>query len=209
MPWIDLDDAKAHLNKTSSADDGELGGFIEAACAMIEDIKGHVDPLPVVETLASTPILRSHSRYGHILAWDHVVLLTETPVASVTSVAFLAGDGTSSTIAEQDLASGVSYGWRLNGTVVTVPFTTPRYGAFEITYTAGVDPVPANYRMAALELVAHLWRTTQLNASAGRPQGGDPDPEFIRGQTFAMPFRVRELLGIYGNTVGAAGVTLA
>jgi hypothetical protein len=207
MPWIDVVEVKAHLNKTSNADDGELVGFIDAACAVVEDLKGHVDLVSIVQLAQTRSFLSSQHHRRH---WEHVLILTDTPVSSVTTVEFLPGDGTTTVIAEQDLAAGV-YGWHLEVDVLHLPYRTGRFGSYQVTYKAGRDPVPGNYRLAALELVAHMWRNTQLTA---RPPsgglGGDIDPEFIRGMAYALPFRVRELLGIYGSTVGpVGGVTLA
>lgn len=184
MPWIDVTDARAHLNKLSTVDDGELDGFIAAACAAIEYVKGHVDVVP--ET-----VVRHADRRG-------VVLLPETPVAAVTSVTRILGGGVTSPIVEADPVAGVD-GWTLASEgVLTLP--SP-WCVVEVVYTAGRDPVPPNIRLAALELVAHLWRRSQLSSGGGRPQQGATDAEFIPGIANALPNAVRELLGLFGSVV--------
>lgn len=69
-------------------------------------------------------------------------------------------------------------------------------GEVAVVYQAGRDPVPGNIRLAALELVAHLWRGSQhANGAGGRPGMGN-EPVTIPGIAYALPYRVRELLGL-------------
>ncbi|WP_067967522.1 head-tail connector protein [Nocardiopsis trehalosi] len=70
-------------------------------------------------------------------------------------------------------------------------------GEVELVYAAGREPVPANVRLAALELVAHLWRNSQNGSSGGgRPVVGGADSTVVPGTAYSMPYRVRELLGL-------------
>lgn len=211
MPWVTLPEVKAHLGKKTPDDDDELDGFISAACAMVEDIIGHVDPVTVTgEVLRAAPVptQRPYPEGGMLHTWDWVATLAENPVLSVESVLFTPGDGTSSAVAAQNVAAGVVVGWRRVGQVMYLPVGTSRYGAYSVTYTAGLDPVPGNVRMAALELAAHLWKTTQ-NATGAPGRFADSDTDWQRGMNYALPFRVRELLGLYGNTVPSRGVVIA
>lgn len=198
MPWIGLDDVKAHLNKTTAADDDELAGFITAACAMVEDLIGHVDVVTV--TSDWLPASRIFNGSGFGARWSYVLFLGESPVSSVTTVQMLDWSGT-----PQDVpaAGTVVPGWSLAGTIVTVPVAS----RYQVTYTSGLNPVPGNVRMAALELVAHLWRSTQMNAKSPGPTG-DLDDSWQQGMAYALPFRVRELLGLYGQTARAGDVVL-
>jgi hypothetical protein len=208
VPWIDLADVKAHLNKTTTTDDAELEGFIDAACAMVEDIVGHVDTVTVSEVVRTKPVLTQQQTYWRYNVWQQIATLAQAPVLDVTSVTYEVGDGTSSVVAKQDPVAGVVSGWRLVDQVLFLPLATNVNGAYLVAYRAGRSPVPGNYRMAALELVAHLWKTTQAAAgSPGRP--GEPDTDWQRGMGYAMPFRVRELLGLYGNTVPSRGFVIA
>lgn len=185
MPWIQAPDARAHLNKLSTVDDPELQGFIDAACGAIELVKGHVD---VVD---ETVVVHADRR--------GVVLLPETPVVAVTSVTRIFGGGVTAPVVEADPVADVD-GWTLtsSGGVLTLP--SP-WWVVQVVYTAGLNPVPSNIRLAALELVAHLWRASQLNSGGGRPQQGETDQLFIPGIANALPIRVRELLGLYGRVV--------
>src|SRR6058998_3110895 len=91
MPWIDLEDVHRHLNKQSSADDSELLGFIDAACAIVEDLKGHVDVVGVVETqharaVDSYAASWDSGYYGGVMHREHLIVLREWPVLQITSV---------------------------------------------------------------------------------------------------------------------------
>lgn len=197
MPWIDLDDAKAHLNKSGTADDGELEEFMFAACAAIEEIKGHVDPVTVTVTRRAVPLTDNHRHrawWGPHRQW--FLELAESPVLSVTSVAVATGGGLTTPVAAYDQISGVQ-GWHLDETLLFVPTA----GLYVVAYQAGRDPVPPNFRLAALELTAHLWRGSQLNQSSGRPQIGGDQMMVVPHLASALPYRVRELLGVYGNVV--------
>lgn len=184
MSWITLDDARAHLNKLSTVDDPELQKFIDAACAAIELVKNHVD-------VVDETVVVDADRNG-------VALLPETPVATITTVARLMGGGVTAPVVAADPVAGVD-GWTLTGDgILTLPAAWWRV---QVVYTAGRDPVPANFTLAALELVAHLWRGSQLNSGGGRPQQGQTDQEFVPGIANALPNRVRELLGLFGKVV--------
>jgi hypothetical protein len=210
VAWIDLPDIKAHLNKTGSGDDAELIGFVGAACAMVEDIKGHVDVVTVVDVVSASPTLVQHPfwRYN---TWQHILTLNDGPVLTVTSVNYLPGDGTSIATPQQDIGAGIAQGWWQVDRVLYVPLSTHTFGRYQVTYQAGLDPVPDNYRLAALELAADLWKTTQMNAKSPGPMG-EPDVEWMRGTagsaSYAMPFRVRELLGLYGNQIPNPGLVI-
>jgi hypothetical protein len=203
MPWIDLDDVHRHLNKTSSADDGELVGFIGAACAVIEDLKGHVDVVTVTEmqeTVAVDQYAASYDvgYYGGFSRRRHMIVLRQWPVLTVSTVTAVAG-GVPIAVVKGDPTTGV-VGWWMQDQVLNLPHGA--WGLYQIVYQAGRNPVPANFRLAALELVAHLWRASQVNAAMGRPQiNADDTAAILPHLASALPYRVRELLGIYGEIV--------
>lgn len=197
--WVTLDDVKAFLRFPAdyTGDDAELASALAGALAAIEDIKGHVQLLDIEDEVQ--PV-----EYGGVIFTD------EKPVASVESVMIIPSSGDPITIPEADPANHVP-GWKLvsHGGVIKLPLyglNRARVGQDAlITYAAGLDPVPANYIMAGKELTAHLWRTSQMNDSGGRANLDAEDTEWIRGSagsgSYALPFKVRELLGIYGGTV--------
>jgi hypothetical protein len=176
-PFISLADAKEHLKKSRelSEDDESLRWFIGAACQMITDRMGHVSPVTVVAD--RTP------RRG-------VIVLPERPVISVTSVVALPGGDT---VAAADPLAGTD-GWTLESAegVMSVPGS----GRVRVTYRAGRSPLPQNFRLAALDLVKHLWQGSQHNQAGGRPALGDSDAIAAGVRPYALPYRVSELLGL-------------
>ncbi|MEV0616196.1 hypothetical protein AB0I81_22975 [Nonomuraea sp. NPDC050404] len=177
-PFISLVDAKEHLRKDQilTEDDEALRRFIGAACGVIEDRMGHVTPTTIVADRSA--------RRG-------VVVLPERPVISVTSVVTLPG-GT--VVAAADALAGTS-GWTLENAegVLSVPASC---SSVRVTYRAGRSPLPRNFRLAALDLVKHLWQGSQHNNGGGRPALGESDSIAALGRPYALPYRVSELLGL-------------
>lgn len=179
--FITVAELKTHLNKASAADDAELAGFVSAACQMIRDRIGHVSPVAAVD-------LSDGRRHRSIVLTDH-------PVVSVTTVEVAGGE----VIPPADPDTGTD-GWELDsdaGFLRNTESWPP--GTIRVTYTAGRDPLPGNIRLAALELAGHLWKQSQLNSGGGRPQITGDDQVIMPGLAYALPLRVRELLGLGKN----------
>jgi hypothetical protein len=179
--FISLAEIKRHLKKdlAKTDDDAELLEFIGAACQMIEDRIGPVAPRP-----ATQAVWRHHNTSRQLLLDLH-------PVVDVTTVTV---EGV--TVPEADPVAGTD-GWVLDpGPGVLAHTRRWPSGRVEVTYRAGRTPLPTNVRLAALELAGHLWRSTKLNAAGGRPPVSGSDELALRGVGFALPYRVRELLGL-------------
>lgn len=174
--FVSLADVKAHINKTGTDDDEELRGFVTAGCRMIEERVGHV-----------TPVTVSEDRTG-----CDVLVLADRPVLSVTSVATLPS---LTVVPQADPVNSVA-GWTLDGPAGILKHSSTSFGSVRVTYRAGRTPVPGNIRLAALELISHLWRSSQLNNSGGRPPFADTETPIMPGSAYALPIRVRELLGL-------------
>lgn len=177
--FVSLADVKRHMNKTSANDDQEMAGFISAACQMIVERIGPVSPVSTSKT-----IWRRHIR--------RAVILDLRPVIEVASVT---ADGVAIPQADPDTGTD---GWELNAKsgVLTHSRRWPPAECLHITYRAGRTPVPGNIRLAALELCAHLWRASQQNFGGGRPGLPGADDVVMPGAAYALPIRVRELLGL-------------
>lgn len=173
---ISLKDAKVHLKKklTDTTDDEKLQGYILAATDMIHDRMGQVAPVEITE--------------GYHAPHRNVIVLNTRPVISVVSVT-----RSGVALAAQDGPAGVR-GWYLDGTEGVLRNSAGWSGYSLVTYRAGRVPTPFRFRLAAKELVAHLWRTGQTNSDGGRPplQG---DVQASPGD-FALPYNVRQLLGL-------------
>jgi hypothetical protein len=186
LNFISLAETKTHLRKdlTKTTDDAELLAFITAACSKIVELIGPVAPQSIVQ--APVPV---HP--------NDVVVLDYHPVIEVTTVTVDAPDGEE--IPEADLSAGVQ-GWVLDGDAGLLRHTRrwPCH-AIQVVYRAGRTPLPGNIRLAALELVAHLWKTIKPLGAGNRPTVGGSDDIVIVGQAYALPNRVRELLGLGKN----------
>jgi hypothetical protein len=196
MAWIDLTDARAYMRKhgVNPSDDDLIETFIAGACGQIEDLMGHVDPVSFELVGYADPVNDAHRHRYHLRSW--VLSLPETPVAAVSSVDLLDGVGGTSVLSPSDLVAGV-HGWELVDTMLRLPLRGP----YRVVYTAGRNPIPGNFVQAALELVVHHWRRSQLNRYGGRGPKADDQTMVVPGSASALPFAVRELLGIYGEIV--------
>lgn len=167
-PFIDVEQVKTHLKKTGTANDDELEMYVGAACEMIRDLVGEVSPV------AAEDIRRLR---GH-----HRIVTEHRPVISLDKVTDDAGTDVT------DAYTLVNLEGVIEGTFG---------GKLTIAYTCGRQPIPDNITLAALELAAHLWRASQNGGASGAPQFSDAsDGVQLIGSAFALPIRVRELLGL-------------
>jgi uncharacterized repeat protein (TIGR01451 family) len=181
--FVSVADVKQHMRKTDTADDAQLAGFVGAACQMIVDRIGVVSP-----TAATHTVYHGHLRMR--------IILEQNPVISVVTVVALP-DGT--TVPPADPDNNVD-GWVLDSGPGVLTHTSRWPGRqLRVTYRAGRSPLPGNIRLAALELASHLWRSSQLNTSGRRPSLSGEDGVIMRGESYALPYRVRELLGLGKN----------
>jgi hypothetical protein len=178
--FVTVDEVKTHTNKSGTADDAELGGFVSAACRMIRERIGEVSAVTAVEDARAR----------------RQIVLEARPVISVTSVQTLPG---LTAVPAADPSTGVA-GWSLDGGAGVLTHTSrwPSQSV-RVTYQAGRSPLPGNVRLAALELAAHLWRSSQLNSGGVRPLMTDSEAPVMPGSAYALPIRVRELLGLGSN----------
>jgi hypothetical protein len=181
--FISLAEIKRHLKKdpVKTDDDAELLEFIASACQMIEDRIGPVAPRPATQTV-----------WRHHHHTSRQIVLDLHPVVDVTTVTV---DGV--TVPQADPVTGTD-GWVLDpGPGVLSHTRRWPWGRVQVTYRAGRTPLPGNVQMAGLELAGHFWRTMKLtNSGNGRPNPAGADDLALRGVGYALPYRVRELLGL-------------
>lgn len=173
MAIVTLPQAKKQLNipDADTSQDDEIQFYIAASSGAVDRERGEaVDPRTVVDELS--------------LSNTTTFLLTTTPVTELTSVAAVDG---SQTWDAADLHVDARSGR------VIVLSGPPLSGLVAVTYTAGYDPVPANFQLAALIILQHLWET-QRGAGVG-VQFGNGDQEFAPPPGYAVPWRAAELLG--------------
>lgn len=179
--WITVEQVKSHMDKTGDGDDAELAGFVSAACYSIRDRIGEVSPVTAVVEACS---------------WTNVIVLEHKPVIEITKVERLPG---LDPVPQGDRGTGTG-GWLMQQPGAAILEHTSRFsGDVRVTYQAGRDPIEPNVHLAGLEMAAHLWRASQLNSGGGRPQIVDNEQPIIPGVAYALPIRVRELLGLGTN----------
>jgi hypothetical protein len=185
LNFISLTETKKHLQKdlTKTADDADLLEFITAACSKIVELIGPVAPVDVTE-----------EKRAHWFDARHAIVLSLHPVIGVSSVTIDGRD-------EPDASSNAGVGWILDSAAGILRHSSCwPYGSVTVTYRAGRTPLPGNIRLAALELTGHLWKQSQLNTgSTTRPPSFGDDQVIVPGLAYALPLRVRELLGLGQN----------
>ncbi|MEU6552110.1 head-tail connector protein [Streptomyces sp. NPDC046915] len=173
MAIVTLAAAKAQLNISASdtAADVELQTYIDAATAAVEEQLGQVvEQRTVVDQLDFAGSARSF-------------LLRSVPAVSLTSLTSL--DGLQSwDVGSMHVDGESGLVTLLSGSSVT--------GSVLAAYQAGMAAVPANYRLAGLIIIQHLWETQR--GTMGVQLGGDAD-NYVAGRGFAIPRRAIELLG--------------
>lgn len=170
MSAVSVAEAQTHLKMSEGVSEVEVAAFIDAAEAAIAEVVG---PL---EAESTTSLVRGGGR---------ALVLPVAPVISVTSVTPY--DGTALVLGDMsiDLRSGLIE--NLTGTRFADQLHT-------VVYSAGRASLPADLRLAVLELVRHYWQTQR--GGTGRP-GRDAAEGYsntIPGAAYSMPFRVSELI---------------
>lgn len=189
---VSLQDAKNHINKTSvySGDDNDLRGFIDTAGELVDRLAG--------PTVNRTVIEYHDGGCGQIFPrlW---------PVVSVSEVIETWPGGPNYTLNQISLGANAGTGYDYTFDPVTAAITrrinnwshpfAPGTLNVKVTYVAGrPQPWPAVVRMAALDEIGFLWRTSQAGRGAGRPQIGVGDTTVDVSGFGPVPARVYGML---------------
>lgn len=161
---ISLDDARSALNLTGrqpqeTMDDLRL--YVCAATPVIEDIVGPV----MVRTFTQ----QVQKGWSFAALYERANTLVSVVNADATVVP----------------ASNYTF----NPDSGLLKFLTPTSQVVTITYTSGTAIIPQNVRLAAHELIRHLWKVGKQAVGPQRPQ---PDAAYTPTH-FAVPKRVIEL----------------
>jgi hypothetical protein len=186
---VSLDYVKAHLNINGvSINDAELQLVTSSAVVLIEDLTGPIRQITVVDTFNGGS--------------TQIVLRTQ-PVISVVSVTERLAQTTYTDLADS-AGTYNNYGYQLDsGGLITKhlsSFAAPFFPGIRnvtVTYIAGRTVLSDKLQLAVAEQVRHLWQTQQGSRSR-QDQPGDRAP----GQAYAIPNRVKELIGIDNKLPG-------
>lgn len=169
MSVVLLADVKTHLNLTVTTHDVELQAFIDAAEAAIGE---RVGPLATVtRTVRVTP----HPK----------ALRVPSPAASLTSVTDYAG--TAVTVGDLRLDSDAGLIYYLDGRSFSGAW-------YDVVYTHGHSPCPADLKLAVKEMVRHLWDTQRGPTRRPGAAPSDAMANTIPGAAHMFPYRVSQLL---------------
>ena len=167
---VSLEDVKKQLNMTATTDDEELRRFLEAATQVVER---HVGRAVVRREITEERLA------------DGCLILNWPPVLSVSSVSRVDGSATWAPADLHTTSSGIVRS--LNGVALT--------GLVAATYTAGMAIIPANYALAAMIIVQHLWQTQRGTAGSPGVGGLETPGAGFTSFGYAIPNRAMELLG--------------
>jgi hypothetical protein len=190
---VSVTDAKNHINKstTFTGDDNELRGFIETAGEIVDSIAG-----PTV----NRTIVEYHN------GGQAEIFLRYWPAVSITTVVETWPGGPNHTLNQLTglgLGAGTGYDFTFNPNLGSIcrrvndwasPFA-PGLDNVKVTYVMGrAQPWPGRIRMAALEEVAYLWRSSQTGRGAGRAGNTALEETLTIAGIGAVPLRVVQLL---------------
>jgi hypothetical protein len=184
---LSLQDAKGQLNMdpASHTFDDELQDFIAATIGAAEAYKHEVI---VRRTVTDTLDLSSQGGYGY--GWGYGLRrqkfwLRSAPVISLTSV--VAWDSSVTWDVTQMRATPAG--------LVRVMAGMPVTGLANVTYLAGLQQVPPNYRRGMLVILQHLWETQRGPGTAASGVIGSEEHWRQPGEFFSVPDKAKELLG--------------
>lgn len=169
MSLLTLELAKEQLEITSSDSDQTIQLWMDAATSAVGKALGRV--VDEAEFTDEVDLGSGTSSF----------MLSNVPVIEITSAASVDGSAT------YDPA-----GLHVNAASGAVSGPTMR-GVVAVTYTAGVVSPPANWTVAGLIILQHLWETRR--GTMGPTMGGDGEV-YMPQLGYAVPRRAVELLGL-------------
>jgi hypothetical protein len=170
MSVLSLDDAKTHLNVTTSANDAELTSIIDAAEAAITARVGPLEPTVVTARVPGGSSL----------------VLPVIPAISLTSITPYGGTA---------LTLDASYYLDVEaGTVTYAMHYLFGYTYYDVVYVAGRTTCPPDLLLAVKELVRHLWKTQRGGMQLPGSQPSDALSTTLPGSAYTFPIRVEQLI---------------
>ncbi len=159
---ITVAEAKSHLNVTHNEDDSLIDDYIGAATAMLE---ARTQRCFVTQTRVCKMDGFGDSRYVH----GRTIYPPRSPLVSVSSISYLNGSGTTTTLASSDyiVQTGERPGRISEAYNATWPDTYGVENDVTVTYLAGHSTasasIPANIKQAVRMLVGHWYRNREAS----------------------------------------------
>lgn len=175
---ISMDEARNHLNKTSTASDDEIAAFLMAATELVENKAGICVPREFTDRVVpGSP-------------WPYELAVPNKPVLAAVSVKSIWAGGPSWT----DPGDGSLLGVDSDAGIIYQPAGLRFWwGPFDVVTRCGRLVIAERLIHAAKEQLRHLWETQR----GGQPPAllqGEEEFTTTTGFTFSVPRRVLELL---------------
>lgn len=163
---------------------------VDYVCQMSQQLKGN----PIAAT-------QFFGRFDGWSGWDGAyIMLPRYPVLNVQQVAEWWGTSGPNYLSEQTPENQV-WGYSLTAAtgmltrvfpgLVQMPWF-PSARGIEVTWTAGYNPVPAMFKLPALEIIAEWWRETQQASRSGpRPASAGNMMDMATDTYPGLPVRVK------------------
>lgn len=165
---ITLAEAKAHLNVSTTVDDALITAQIKAAAQYLEDKTRRCF---IRQTRVTKCDGFGDTRYVH----NRRLYPGRGPIVSVTSLKYVATDGTTTTISSSDYVVGTN-DWpgfvaEADGASWPTPISQPN--SVQLTYVAGIGTsggatsIPENVKQAVRLVVGHWYRNREAVMTSG------------------------------------------
>lgn len=157
---LTLEDAKAQLNLSSTADDALITNHIRAATEMLETRCGRA-------FVTQTRALRMRTFHDPRYASGRSIVLPRSPLKSISSISYVATDGTTTTLPSSDyrVSAGDQPGHVGEEHGASWPATRNVAGDVVVTYVAGHSTVssgvPHAVKQAIRMVVGHWYRNRE------------------------------------------------
>lgn len=157
---ITLNDAKSHLNVSSTADDALITSQIKAATQLLENKCSRC-------FVTQTRVLKADTFFDSRYSYCNRLYPVRSPLKSVTSIAYLDENGASTTLPSSDyvVSTGDQPGFVAPSYNATWPDVYAQPNSVTITYVAGHSTVssgvPENVKQAVRMVVGHWYRNRE------------------------------------------------
>lgn len=157
---LTLADAKLQLNVSSTIDDSLITSHIKAATLMLENRTNRC-------FVTQTRKLLMQSFYDEQHMRDRYVVLPRSPVKSVSSITYVASEGTTTTLPSSDYTASIYDQPSKIGEAYNAVWPDVRHqpNAVVVTYVAGHSTVsagvPENVKHAIRMVVGHWYRNRE------------------------------------------------
>lgn len=157
---LTLADAKLQLNVSSTIDDAIITSHIKAATLMLENRTNRC-----FVTQTRKLLLQNFGDPQHVR--DRYVVIPRSPVKSISSITYVASEGTTTTLPSTDYTASIYDQPSRIGEAYNATWPSVRYqpNAVAVTYVAGHSTVssgvPENIKQAVRMVVSHWYRNRE------------------------------------------------